>query len=272
MAPFKVGCVPYVNAIPLVHVFESLGDRSPVHVVYDVPSNLPARLESGECQAVLVSIYDPLTVPGRVLVPNVCIGSDGPVKSVRLFSKTPFEQIESLALDASSMTSNALARIVLKRRYGVEPQASVEPPDLEAMLEKHDACVLIGDRGMAEGRQNLRVADLGHEWSELFALPFVWAAWVGRDGLSPELSGLLQDAYLQPERFGCASDLETWIDAARSKTGFMAPELRSYFEDAMRYEMDERGVRGLLEFSALLRAEGVETFEPRFVGAEPVAV
>jgi predicted solute-binding protein len=64
---YVVGCVPYVNAKPLVTFFERLGDQSPVRVLYDVPSRLPALLDSGAAQAALVSSFEALRTPGRTL-------------------------------------------------------------------------------------------------------------------------------------------------------------------------------------------------------------
>ena len=183
--PFTVGSVPYVNAVPLVAQFESLGEASPVRVRYAVPSQLPAMLESGEADAILVSSIEALRKPGLRMASGVCIGSVGAVESVRLFSWVPFSEIGSLALDASSMTSNALAQIVLRETYGVAPSVCVRPSLPPEELDEADACVLIGDVGMASEGRGMHVLDLGLAWWELTGLPFVWAAWVGGEGLSP---------------------------------------------------------------------------------------
>lgn len=265
MARFTVGCVPYVNAIPLVYPLRQLGGDSPVEVVYDVPSRLPALLESGAVQAVLVSIYDPLTVPGRTLAAGVCIGSDGPVQSVRLFSKKPFERIESLALDASSMTSNALAQIILRESYGATPLAAPAPPDLRTMLEEHDACVLIGDAGMSASGEGLHVADLGEEWKRLTEMPFVWAAWVGSESLDVELSEFLRAAFFDPERFGVISTIDEWVTVAATTSGFSRGRLQDYFANAMRYALDEAAMQGVERFGQYLSDGGIETLSPRVV-------
>ena len=94
MTRYTVGCVSYVNAIPLVEMFEEMGAASPVRVLYDVPSRLPALLESGEADAIFVSSVDGLRVADCRLAEGVCI-----VKSVRLFSKVPPAEIQKLALD-----------------------------------------------------------------------------------------------------------------------------------------------------------------------------
>lgn len=144
--PYTLGSVPYLNAKPLVRWFEEVPGS--VSVVYGVPSRLPGLLESGKVQAILVSSIEALRRPDLSIADDVAICSVQEVLSVRLFSKKPIAEIRRLALDASSMTSNALARIVLARRYGVEPECSSQPPDLDSMLRDHDAALLIGDNGM----------------------------------------------------------------------------------------------------------------------------
>jgi chorismate dehydratase len=265
---YVVGCVPYVNAVPLVARFEEQGPASPVRVVYDVPSRLPALLDSGAADAVLVSSVDALTVPGRRMADGVCIGSDGPVKSVRLFSKVPPEEIRSLALDASSLTSNRLAQILLRERYGVRPSVRHHPPDLAAMLRESDAAVLIGDLGMTAAGDGLQVLDLGAEWKALTGRPFVWAGWIGRERLTPELARMLEDA---PRRYREDAEREALrasvVAAAAAKSGWSEGTVRDYFENVMAYQLDEPMRGGLEEFSRRLQTAGFDDCRwfPEFV-------
>src|SRR5437762_3384223 len=147
MAQYAVGCVPYLNAKPLVRRFHEMGEASPVKVVYDVPSRLPALLASADVQAILVSSVEALRAPCRA-VDGVSITTRGEVRSVRLFSKVSFKDIRTLALDQSSMTSNALALIVLNELFQAQPETYPASPDLPTMLASADAGILIGDAGM----------------------------------------------------------------------------------------------------------------------------
>ena len=191
---YTVGSVPYPNAKPLVRMFEENEVETAVRVRYDVPSRLPGLLAAGEVQAILVSSIEALRRPDLSIADDVAICSRREVMSVRLFSKEPFDEIRTLALDASSMTSNALARIVLARRYGVEPDCRAMPPDLDSMLTTRDAALLIGDNGMRAEPGALRVLDLGAEWHALTGLPFVWALWVGEPALEGDLGEQLRQA------------------------------------------------------------------------------
>lgn len=265
-ASFTVGCVPYVNAIPLVMGFVDAGDLSPVNVQYDVPSRLPALLDSGRAQAILVSSIDAFRTPGRRMAKGVCIGSDGPVKSVRLFSKVPPSEIRSLALDQASMTSNRLAQLVLDSRYGCRPALVSMPPDLLSMLAEADACVLIGDIGMAADETGLHALDLGLEWQLLTGKPFVWAAWIGGEGLTPSLSGLLYEgaanAFVGRTRPvsspGVDSEkiLSKLVGRAVEKAHWKREAIEDYFMNVMVYEMDDRMLDGLREFQTRLLDAG----------------
>ncbi len=212
---YTVGSVPYLNAKPLVRMFEEMGSDSPVRVVYDVPSRLPALLASGEVQAILGSSIEALSQPNMRVAEGICIGSQRDVLSVKLFSKVPIRNIRTLALDQSSGTSNALAQIILKERYDATPEVEQCAPNLVGMLTNHDACVLIGDNGMREIGEGLQVLDLGQEWYELTGLPFVWAVWLGNETLTPELSGHLANA----ERWG-QQHMDKILDDAPAQTVF----------------------------------------------------
>ncbi len=240
---YTVGSVPYLNAKPLVRMFEDLGEASPVEVVYDVPSKLPGLLADRKVQAIMVSSIEALRAPAARVAGGVCIGSRREVLSVRLFSKIPPDQIQRLALDQSSMTSNALAQIILKERYGATPRCTPCPPDLQLMLLDHDACVLIGDNGMREQGSGLQILDLGLEWFLLKGLPFVWAVWLGDAGLDSSLAGHLVEA----ERYGQAN-MDKVIADAPGPTG-IAPDLcRRYFREIMHYGMGEAELAALREF------------------------
>jgi len=249
---YTVGSVPYLNAKPLVRMFEEMGEDSPVNVIYDVPSKLPQLLANGTVQAIMVSSIEALRNPGKRIAQGICIGTQKEVLSVRIFSKVPPKKIESLALDQSSMTSNALARIILKERYGAAPEVYPLAPSLSEMLADYDACVLIGDNGMREEGEGLYILDLGLEWHRLKNLPFVWAVWLGDEGLTPELSKHLVTA----ELWGRAN-IDRVLADAPSETGLPHALCERYLHKIMHYPLEERELHGLREFGHELHKFGL---------------
>lgn len=248
--PYTLGSVPYLNAKPLVRWFEEVPGS--VSVVYGVPSRLPGLLESGKVQAILVSSIEALRRPDLSIADDVAICSVQEVLSVRLFSKKPIAEIRRLALDASSMTSNALARIVLARRYGVEPECSSQPPDLDSMLRDHDAALLIGDNGMKAEVGDLVAIDLGAEWRAMTDLPFVWALWVGEPALGGELGDLLRGA----RRYGEAN-LERFAEEEATSVGLPAQFCRHYLTNVMSYRFGTDERKGLEAFRNEAEALGL---------------
>src|SRR5579862_4683940 len=117
MATLRIGCVPYLNAKPLIDWFHSDECDADAEVVYAVPSELAIQLESGLLDVALVSTFEMFRSPDLVLLPGISISADGPVRSVRLFSTRPISIIRSVALDTSSLTSTALTRIILSEAY-----------------------------------------------------------------------------------------------------------------------------------------------------------
>lgn len=243
MAKYRVGCVSYVNATPLIWWFNHLGENSPVEVVFDVPSKLPGLLENGEVQAILVSSIDSILHPNRCVLSNACIGSNGPVESVRLFSRVPFPEIKTLALDASSMTSNRLAQIILREKYNISPQTVTMAPDGESMLAQCDACVLIGDIGMTAQLPGSRIIDLGEAWTDLTGLPFVWALWTSYAEL-PELSNFLDDSYLY-----ASQNWESVLDLAQTRVDWPREIIHHYLSRCVHFPLDSEAKQGLALFS-----------------------
>lgn len=228
---YRVGSVPFVNGRPLVWAFEQPRCMVPVDVFYELPSMLPARLDSGEADAVLASSFDALATPGRRIAAGIAITSDGPVESVRLFSKVPFDEIRTLALDQSSLTSNALATILLQEVYDVRPRTERCSPNLEEMLAEFDAGVLIGDIGMRASGDGLHVLDLGKAWTAHTGLPFVWALWIGTEKLTPELSGYLTWAR-RLSQLGRSESLPRPLDLASETAEIIDRQIAQFAQDA----------------------------------------
>lgn len=298
-ARYRLGCVPYVNARPLVYWLESLGDASPVEVVYQVPSRLPALLDEGSADAVLVSSYEAYARLGARIAEGVCIASDGAVESVRLFSKVPLEAIQTLALDASSLTSNRLAQILLAERYGLKPEVKTLAPSLSEMLAEADACVLIGDIGMSASGEGLHVLDLGEAWTAHTGLPFVWALWVGGERLTPELAGLLNAARLmsyvgrnpdqgmQGLRRSLFAPLVASLDPrpvdghaqrdrvvahASERSGWDPADARRYLTETIIFDLGDRAWQGFLEYGRKLKEHGFLATVVEPMGVSPMWV
>lgn len=243
-----VASVPYLNAKPIIY---QLAQDDSVDLLFDVPSKLPAMVNAGEAAVAMASSFDAIRTPGRKVVEGVTISTIHQVESVRIFSKVPFSEIQVLALDQSSLTSNHLALILLSELHGIRPKTVQALPDIDAMLGEFDACVLIGDKGLTSEHPYARIMDMGLAWRELTGLPFVWALWFGGPLLERNLADKLRQAKVWGTRH-----LDTVIPWAAETTGIKLETCRSYLSKTMNYDMDEAHLAGLGSYAEYLKKHG----------------
>ncbi len=241
----RIGAVPYLNARPLIRWLQtpSLRQRG-VTLHCAAPSLLAQLLDADRLDVAMFSSIYALQRTDAQTVPGYCVGSWGPVMSVRLFSQCPIDRIRSVALDSSSLTSCALARVLLENMYRIKPTYMSLTPDLNMMLQHADAALLIGDPGLRADGSGLHVLDLGEAWSDWTGLPFVWALWIAAPGrLDSLMTAILQTAAAR----GLAT-LTEFLESDARETGLPVPVVRRYFTEAMRYPFDADAQRGLARF------------------------
>ena len=249
-----IGSVPYLNARPLIHWFGTdEGRASGIEVIEETPSRLAAMLADRKIDAALVSVFASFQQPELVVLPGVSISGQGEIKSVRAFSHIPFSMIHSVAMDTSSLTSVALLKILLAEVYNSHPQAINVDPDLETMLSRADAALLIGDPGMLANDNGLRVLDLGESWRRHMGLPFTYAVWLCRpESASDHLIDTLQTA----KEYGVAhADIIARQQA--SKLGCPYQMCYDYIIDIMDYDLGEEHQAAIAAFQCKCREHGL---------------
>lgn len=253
-ATLRLGAVSYLNVRPLV---QGLGDRPGVSLRFDVPSLCARLLADGEIDLGMVPSITYLDRPGDCIVPGVCIGSEGPVASVALFTRKPIADVRSIALDSSSRTSAMLTRILCKRLFRISPTFVPHGPDLDSMLASADAALLIGDPALfadPAAHRALKI-DLGAEWTSMTRLPFVWAFWAGRAGAADASAvGILNEA----AAIGRA-DTDQVAEAYCAGDHARQAIAREYLRVNMRFSLDERAIQGLQTYYREAAALGLVT-------------
>ena len=252
---FKLGSVPYLNARPLTDWFTETEEGRAVgaQVEFILPSQLAPRLEPGDFAAGLVSAVAWVRRPQLYYAPGVSVACDGPVRSVRVFSQVPIPQIKRVALDTSSLTSVTLTKLLLEERFGLRPEYTPMSPDLDTMLDSHDAALLIGDKGYRDYDPGLLTLDLGEIWKEWTGLPFVFALWIGRpELLIPELQAHL----LTAKEWGMGH-LEEIAARRAVEHGESQARAHAYFSHAIVYELGTREEAGLKLFAQKIQTRGL---------------
>jgi predicted solute-binding protein len=197
----RLGSVTYLNARPCV---VGLHGHARFRLRFDLPSRCATLLHEGAIDVGLIPSIEYLRGHGSAavyrIVPDIAIASLGPVRSVGLYTTRPLADVRSIAMDTSSRTSVALTQVLCARAFGIAPALEHSDPDLEAMLTRCDAALIIGDSALlldpaSAGPDRLEKIDLGDAWTKLTGLPFVYAFWAGRAGaLSADDVRALQEA------------------------------------------------------------------------------
>lgn len=180
--PSRIGAVNYLNSKPLVY---RLAERAaPARVLFDLPSRLADSLAAGRLDVALIPVVESFADPAYRRVSDACVASNGPVRSVKVYFRRPPAEVQTLALDEGSRTSAALARVLMWRRYGIEPTRQALPIGRSVDAVDSDAVLLIGDRAMLPPAETfVETWDLATEWRRWTGLPFVFACWVARAGI-----------------------------------------------------------------------------------------
>lgn len=250
----RLGAVSYLNVRPLVAGLERDPD---VSLRFDVPSVCARLLNEGTIDLGMVPSITWLDRPGDRIVPGVCIGSEGPVGSVALFTRRVMTDVRTVALDASSRTSAALVRILCRRHFSIDPVFLTQPPDVSAMLARADAALLIGDPALFLDHRalGLEKIDLGALWTDMTGLPFVWAFWSGREtAASPATVTRLQEAAAAG-----TGDLDAIAAAYCRAAPDREPIARQYLREHMRYQFGPREVEGVRTYYREVAALGLVT-------------
>lgn len=250
--PIRVGAVEYLNTKPLIEGLEEIAPQIELHL--DLPSRLADRMQAGELDVGLIPVVEYFRAENYSIVPGVAIGSRGPVLSVTLFSRVPWSQIRSVALDEGSRTSAALTRVLLEVRHGVKPQTQHLPMGVAADDMPTDAVLLIGDRAMHACLPSHPYAyDLGQEWFEWTGLPFVFAVWAVRPGV--DLRGV--DKALQRCRDHGLSQAGPIAVRESARLGLDAGFCRRYLSNVLNFDLGPREIAGLQRFYELARDRGL---------------
>ena len=239
----RIGAISYFNTRPLIY---QLDQRPQVELTRFVPAQLAHAINTNAVDTGLVPSID-YQHNGNdwLILPVAAIASNGPVLTVRIFSRQPPEKIHSLACDPDSHTSVTLAQIIWKLKLGL----SLETIPLSSEFDSADAVLLIGDKVIPQLDRWPYQFDLGQAWTELTQLPFVYAFWAvtaqAKNTCKP-LIKILEQAYQQG-----SANLEAIIDRYAGEHGFDTNLAQKYFAQNIHFDFGPRQRQGLKKFYEL---------------------
>jgi chorismate dehydratase len=246
-----VSAVSYLNTWPLVWGFLNGPQRGLFDFRFDLPVHCAEALRDGKADIGLLPCAE-LDRLGMDFLPNLGIACEGPVRSILLISRRPFNEIRRMAVDSSSRTSVALARIILAERYGCKPEVTPLAPALDEMLLENDASLIIGDPALRLDPEALPYStlDLGAEWVAWSGLPMVFAVWAGKTKF---LTSAAAEAFAGSYAWG-RDHIDEMVEKAAAERGFPKQLAREYFTHYIKYPLGPKHLEGLALFRKLVAA------------------
>ncbi len=249
MSRLHISAISFLNTVPLMWDFEHGSAGKDFDISYTLPSACAAQLQAGTADIGIIPAAAYTQIADLAIIPGVGIAARRPVRSILLISQAPWEEVQSVALDTSSMTSVALAKILFERWLGGGREFTPMAPDVETMLRKHDACMVIGDEALKVDRSKYLTLDLAEEWIRYTGKPFVFAFWAIRRAAlrsaPAELAAIFQasrDHGLEPQNI--AAIATEWS----GRLGLSQADVRTYLTENIHYQLDAGCIQGLQLF------------------------
>jgi chorismate dehydratase len=244
----RVTAVSYLNTKPLLYGLLSSDLHDELDIQLDIPSVCAQRMIAGEADLGLIPVAALPEIPDWQLISDYCIGTDGAVRTVCIYSQRPIEELETIYLDFHSRTSVMLTRLLLREYWHLSPRLVHAQPGYENKIADQTGGLVIGDRAIEwEPRFQYRY-DLGEEWKKHTGLPFVFAAWVSRQPLPAAFVQRFNDALSA----GLQALPELLLLLPNPRPGF---DLEQYYRRHISYDLTGEKRKAMERFLDFVRQE-----------------
>jgi chorismate dehydratase len=261
----RIGRIPYINCYPVYGAIDRGLIRIDAELVDGVPTALNARMARGDLDVSVVSAVEYARDSRRyLLLPDLAISCDGPVRSVMLFSKKPATELSGrrVLISRSSMTSVALLELLFENVWHARPifvPTDAEISDVARFEgEDHDARLVIGDAALllssGASPRYPHGYDLGEVWKEWTGLPFVFAVWVAQRNVVVNDALAVHAGLINSRDWGIAN-VPTLARQAAKATGVPIVACEEYLA-GLDYGLSYPHLAGLTEFYRRLVQRG----------------
>jgi chorismate dehydratase len=232
----KVSAVSYTNSKPFVYGLMHSNILRQIELSLDIPSDCASKLINNQVDIGLVPVAALIKIPNYQIISDYCIGANGAVDSVFIFSNKAINHIKTLRLDTQSHTSNNLAKILVKNYWKCNPEFIED--------EIADAFVQIGDRTFGKKSQYLYHYDLAEEWLKFTGLPFAFAVWASNKILPEQFKKEFNEAL----KFGLEHK-ELILKDLKSVENF---DLYDYMMNKVDFNLDNDKLIAIKKFHELI--------------------
>ncbi len=239
----RVGIVNYLNTKPLIYGLERPPIKDKIMLKGDYPARIAEQLMNGEIDVGLVPVAALRQMPEYHVVGDHCIGTEGEIASVALFSEVPVQEIQKVYLDYQSRSSVELLKFLMREYWGISPELiQAENEGYRDLIRGNTAGLVIGDRALEQRKRSTFIYDLGSEWRAITGLPFVFAVWASREKLP--------DDFIRDFNEANSIGLER-IDEIADATPYDLYDLKKYYRLHLSYRLDESKRKGMAKFLEL---------------------
>jgi chorismate dehydratase len=292
MSRLKISAISYLNTAPLMWDFEHAEAGANFDISYTIPSACAEALGAGTADIGIIPAAAYTTIPDLVIIPDVAIAARRAVQSILLVSRPSVDstvgdattdvrktdvgkkdrhwaKVRTVALDTSSMTSVALAKILFAKWLGGARDYEAMAPDLDAMLNSCDAALLIGDPALQVDRTRYVTLDLAEEWVSRTGKSFVFAFWAIRgQALTGRSGAAIAEVFKKSRDHGMSpKNLEAIAQEWALRLSISLEAVRTYLTHHIHYYLDPPCLEGLQLYYQLGAEEGALPRAPelRFV-------
>lgn len=177
-SPLRISAVSYINAKPFVYGIKNSGFLKDFSLSLDIPSLCAEKLMKKQVDIGLAPVAIIPHLKKYFIFPDFCIGANGPVRSVMLYSEVPLSEIKTVYLDYQSRTSVMLVQILAEHFWKISPEWKESKKGYEEKIKDTSAGLIIGDRNFSINGKYKFVYDLSEQWKLFTGLPFVFACWI----------------------------------------------------------------------------------------------
>lgn len=245
MKKYKISIVNYTNTLPFRYGILHSGFQENVDLQFDIPSVCAQKLLEGKVDIGLIPVAVIPLLKEHHLISNFCLGSNGKVDTVKLYSRVPLEKIGTIVLDHQSRTSVTLVQVLSKNFWKISPAFIPATEGFERSVDGNTAVVVIGDRCFDMNGKFEFEYDLAGEWNKFTGLPFVFAAWISNKKIDPDFISEFEKALA----FGVGETEKAVVSNISAERQTL---IKSYLTERISYDLNDDKKKAMEYFLHLL--------------------
>ena len=236
----KISTVSYTNSLPFIYGLNHHDIKNQIELSLDVPAVCAQKLINNQVDIGLIPVAALLNLPHYEIISDYCIGANGSVNSVYIFSNCPINEVQFLQLDPQSKSSNNLALVLLKNYWKTSPKLIENASNYAVSEDLHTAFVQIGDRTFGKLNHHAFAYDLAEEWKNFTGLEFIFAAWVANKKIEHQFINHFNEAL----KLG----LNSKEDVLKDIKPFKDFDLKDYLFNKIDYQLTDNKKEALKLF------------------------